>query len=217
MNRPPALPPRQPSIQARGRRHSGVRRRSRQALLRKPGMAARRRLARRRELARDAVHTSRVTVLDPFRHRHHDGGAGLNQEPLSRGVRHRGGARRTHRPRRRGEGAFHFDGFGGSPSRAPPPTVDPTQPSPRSATGTATAGCSGDQRRASGTGPQQPGRSDADGVAARGGGAARAGYQPTAPKHHWSDFYAAYIVARENNARGRGDPRRAERGEALRR
>jgi catechol 2,3-dioxygenase-like lactoylglutathione lyase family enzyme len=24
------------------------------------------------------------------------------------------------------------------------------------------------------------------------------GYEPTAPKHHWSDFYAAYIVAREN-------------------
>jgi predicted enzyme related to lactoylglutathione lyase len=23
-------------------------------------------------------------------------------------------------------------------------------------------------------------------------------YEPTAPKHHWSDFYAAYIVARQN-------------------
>ena len=23
-------------------------------------------------------------------------------------------------------------------------------------------------------------------------------YKPTAPKHHWSDFYAAYIVAREH-------------------
>jgi hypothetical protein len=23
------------------------------------------------------------------------------------------------------------------------------------------------------------------------------GYEPTAPKHHWSDWYAAYIVARE--------------------
>ena len=22
-------------------------------------------------------------------------------------------------------------------------------------------------------------------------------YDPTAPKHHWSDFYGAYIVARE--------------------
>jgi catechol 2,3-dioxygenase-like lactoylglutathione lyase family enzyme len=24
------------------------------------------------------------------------------------------------------------------------------------------------------------------------------GYEPTAPKHHWSDWYAAYIAAREN-------------------
>jgi hypothetical protein len=23
-------------------------------------------------------------------------------------------------------------------------------------------------------------------------------YEPTAPKHHWSDWYAAYIVARDN-------------------
>jgi hypothetical protein len=23
-------------------------------------------------------------------------------------------------------------------------------------------------------------------------------YEPTAPKHHWSDWYAAYIVARES-------------------
>jgi hypothetical protein len=23
-------------------------------------------------------------------------------------------------------------------------------------------------------------------------------YEPTAPKHHWSDWYAAYIVAREH-------------------
>ena len=23
-------------------------------------------------------------------------------------------------------------------------------------------------------------------------------YEATAPKHHWSDFYAAYIVAREH-------------------
>jgi hypothetical protein len=22
-------------------------------------------------------------------------------------------------------------------------------------------------------------------------------YEPTAPKHHWSDWYAAYVVARE--------------------
>ena len=25
-------------------------------------------------------------------------------------------------------------------------------------------------------------------------------YEPTAPKHHWSDWYAAYIVAREGGS-----------------
>lgn len=24
-------------------------------------------------------------------------------------------------------------------------------------------------------------------------------YEPTAPKHHWSDWYAAYIIAREGD------------------
>ena len=34
-------------------------------------------------------------------------------------------------------------------------------------------------------------------------------YEPTAPKHHWSDFYAAYIVAREQ---GRTPDEAAEHG-----
>jgi hypothetical protein len=34
-------------------------------------------------------------------------------------------------------------------------------------------------------------------------------YEPTAPKHHWSDFYGAYIVARE---RGRTPEQAAEDG-----
>ena len=29
-------------------------------------------------------------------------------------------------------------------------------------------------------------------------------YEPTAPKHHWSDWYAAYIVARERGQDSRG-------------
>jgi catechol 2,3-dioxygenase-like lactoylglutathione lyase family enzyme len=37
------------------------------------------------------------------------------------------------------------------------------------------------------------------------------GYEPTAPKHHWSDWYAAYIVARE---RGR-TPEEADKDGAL--
>jgi hypothetical protein len=32
-------------------------------------------------------------------------------------------------------------------------------------------------------------------------------YEPTAPKHHWSDFYGAYIVAREQ---GRSSEQAAE-------
>ena len=35
------------------------------------------------------------------------------------------------------------------------------------------------------------------------------GYEPTAPKHHWSDFYGAYIVARE---RGSTPEQAAEEG-----
>ena len=34
-------------------------------------------------------------------------------------------------------------------------------------------------------------------------------YEPTAPKHHWSEWYAAYIVARE---RGRSPEEAAEDG-----
>jgi catechol 2,3-dioxygenase-like lactoylglutathione lyase family enzyme len=36
-------------------------------------------------------------------------------------------------------------------------------------------------------------------------------YEPTAPKHHWSDWYAAYIVARERGA----TPEDAAKGAAL--
>jgi hypothetical protein len=34
-------------------------------------------------------------------------------------------------------------------------------------------------------------------------------YEPTAPKHHWSDWYAAYIVSRE---RGRTPDEAAKDG-----
>jgi hypothetical protein len=36
-------------------------------------------------------------------------------------------------------------------------------------------------------------------------------YEPTAPKHNWSDWYAAYIVARENG----GTPEQAAKDAAL--
>ena len=52
------------------------------------GVAAGRRLRRRRQLASGPVHASRFAVLDPFRQGSHSGRAGLVQESLSRGVGH---------------------------------------------------------------------------------------------------------------------------------
>ena len=46
--------------EARGRRHPGFRRRSREGVLREPRLEARRRLRRRRRLARDPVHAARL-------------------------------------------------------------------------------------------------------------------------------------------------------------
>ena len=34
-------------------------------------------------------------------------------------------------------------------------------------------------------------------------------YEPTAPKHHWSDWYAAYIVARQDGKRPKRQPKTA--------
>ena len=100
------------------------------------------------ELARGAVHTSRLAVLDPLRQGHHDGRAGLSQESLSRRVRHRGGTRGAHRPRRRGERGVPFRRLRRTTRAGPRPrTVAPTQRSPRSAIRTATAGCSRRSRR----------------------------------------------------------------------
>jgi hypothetical protein len=89
--------------EARGRRHPGSRRRARQALLRQPGLEGRRRLRHGRRVSGRAIHASRLAVLDPLRHRRHDGRAGLGGGPLSHRVGHRGGARRARRPRCRRE------------------------------------------------------------------------------------------------------------------
>ena len=72
------------------------------------------------DLARRAVHAARVAVLDPFRQGTHDGRAGLSQESLSRGVRHRGGTRRAHQPRRQRERGVPF-----RPASARPPAPGP--------------------------------------------------------------------------------------------
>jgi hypothetical protein len=56
--------------------------------------------------------------------------------------------------------------------------------------------CSRRSRRGSRDEPQQHRRRESDRASARG--RTRHGeYEPTAPKHHWSEWYAAYIVARE--------------------
>ena len=89
--------------EARGRRHSGVRRRSRQALLREPGVAAGRRFRFRQRLPGRPVHAARLGVLGPVRHEHHVGRARLGAGPLPDRLRHRGRTRRARRPRRRGQ------------------------------------------------------------------------------------------------------------------
>ena len=93
---------------------------------------------------------------------------------------------------------FHFDGLerhraraGPGPGRSVLPLIRLVQRSRRQQ-----LAAPGDQRRGfpdedSATGPR-----DADRASARGR-EHHGEYEPTAPKHHWSGWYAAYIVARE--------------------
>ncbi len=83
------------------------------------------------------------------------------------------------------------------------PTAAATARSPRSAIRTATAGCS--RRSPSGfpdgddTTEKEVRRMDVATLTEllREAEEHHGAYEPTAPKHHWSDWYAAYIVARE--------------------
>ena len=78
----------------------------------------------------------------------HDGSAGLIQESLSRGVRHRGGTRGAQRPRRRRERRRSISPRSADhPRRAPTRKAPPMEPLPRSAIPTATAGCCRRSRR----------------------------------------------------------------------
>ena len=77
--------------------------------LRQARLAARRRLRRERGVSGRAVHASRLAVLDPLRQGGHVGRTRLGTRTFPRRVRHRGGARRPHRPRcRRGRGVPPF-------------------------------------------------------------------------------------------------------------
>ena len=100
----------------------------------------------RRRLRRGPVHAAGLRVLGPVRHEPHVGRARLGPGPLPDRLRHRGGARRAGRPRRR-------RGRGLPPRRAPVPGRAAGGRRPRarsrqlrlvrhrSATRTATSGC----------------------------------------------------------------------------
>ena len=96
------------------------------------------------------------------------------------------------------EGGFHVTGTSGR-APGPDPKVAPTARGPRSAIRTATAGCSRRSRRGF------PDEGSALDVATltellRETEEHHGAYEATAPKHHWSGWYAAYIVARERRA-----------------
>jgi catechol 2,3-dioxygenase-like lactoylglutathione lyase family enzyme len=95
-------------------------------------------------------------------------------------------------------GAFHFTGFGGSPVPGPAPNGGSY------ATFATFSDPDGNSWLLQEIKTRLPGRglSNLD-VATltellREAEQRHGQYEPTAPKHHWSDFYAAYIVAREH-------------------
>ena len=77
--------------EARNRRHPGFRRRTRQAILCKARLAARRRFRRPRRLPRDPVHPARLQRLCHLRQERHLRRARLRAGPVSGRLRHRSG------------------------------------------------------------------------------------------------------------------------------
>src|SRR5262245_33218255 len=167
-------------------------------------MASGRRLPRGREFPRGADDATRLPVLHPLRQRCDESRAGLGPEHLSRGVRHRGGTRRAQGPRcQRGRDVPFPRLRAETPAR-----TRPRRPLLL------------DLRHFQGSRRQRvaaPGDQDAASRARVTGAACgepildvstltellreaekRHGqYEPTAPKHHWSGWYAAYVIARE--------------------
>ena len=95
-------------------------------------------------------------------------------------------------------GAFHFDGFGGPPVPGPAPNGGSY------ATFATFSDPDGNSWLLQEIKTRLPGRglSNLDLATLtellREAEQQHGKYDPTAPKHHWSDFYGAYIVAREN-------------------
>ena len=191
---------------ARGGDDARLRRRSGKELLPEPRMAAGHRLRPRRRRPGGAVHAAALGVLDPVRQGPHHGRAGVRRAPGPRGHGHRRRAGGSHQPRRRRQRAFHRGGRG---LRARPgPGAPRTSRTPRSATRTATAGCS---RRSRAGSPAGSGRTDMD-VAARAEllretSERHGAFEAIAPPHDWWDWYAAYMDARQGGSPRMRPPR----------
>ena len=176
------------------------------------GWRLRRRLRLRQRLPGRPVHAAGFGVLGPVRHEHHVGGARLGPGPLPGRLRHRGRARRARRPWCRGQRRVpRRDAGRAVPARrhersrqlAPHPIAPATAPSPRSATRTATAGCSRRSRPGCPGGSTPPRRRSAPSATwpTRCGGAAAAHGEHEKrtgeADANWPDWYAAYMVAEQ--------------------
>ena len=200
-------------VQARGRRGARLGRRSGEAVLRGPGLAARHRIA---SATATGSCSSRLRVpaarsLRRGRHLWPPGSAqGLHlavydidaarADLIGRGVEV--------------SELFHRDEMGSAPGPDPGRRSVPAR-SPRSATRTATAGCSRRSRPGS-RAAEATRKGVAMDVETLAGALARRRstrpYEANAPRHHWSGSYAAYIVAREEGHPGRAGRRRALHG-----
>ena len=169
-------------------------------------------------------------VLDPVRHEHHVGRAGLGPGPVPGRLRHRGGARRARRARRRGRARCSTPGRRGSvPARGraaasagPRRSTPATARSPRSATRTATAGCCRRSPRGCPAGSTPTRRRSPRRRTWRarcGARRPRTASTRSAPAQrdaNWPDWYAAYMVA-EQAGDGAADMSRLRRHRPRRR
>ena len=139
-------------------------------------MAGGRGFPRRQQLARRAGDTSRLGVLDPLRPGDHERGADVGA-------------------------AFHFTGFGEPPVPGPEPSGRPY------GTHATFSDPDGNSWLLQEVKTRLPGRGfsslDVETLTdlLQDAEVGHGKYEPTAPKHHWSAWYSAYIVARQ---RGKG-------------
>ena len=197
----------------RGGRHPGVRRRSRQALLRGPGVAAGRRFRQRGDWRGVQLTPPGSPCSDHLRQGSHDRRAGLGSGHCSSSSmtsRRRAPSSST---RRRRERRVPLRGTASmSPARRARAGAGPEGHSYRSLASFSDPDGNGWLLQEVTTRLPGRGLSSLD-VATltellRETEERHGEYEPTAPKHHWSDWYAAYIVARERGKLRRGRQRR---------